>query len=117
MQTIPKPNSVPNIVDSSKRVELCQHSSEQRWYYVSEDRSVSLVYVTEDEHIQRIRHARQALSRVLSTAAEHELALADEIRAAYKDGLKTGPISRAAEWSDTYVRSIREGKVLRRDVG
>jgi hypothetical protein len=26
--------------------------------------------------------------------------------------VKTGPISRAAEWSDTYVRSIRTGKVL-----
>ena len=57
--------------------------------------------VTEEEHIQRIRRARQALNRTLKAVADAEKALATEVRAAYADGVKTGPISRAAEWSDT----------------
>lgn len=69
--------------------------------------------MTEEEHIQRIRRARQALNRTLKTVADAELALAEEVRSAFSDGVKTGPISHAAEWSDTYVRSIRAGKVLR----
>jgi hypothetical protein len=68
--------------------------------------------MTEEEHIREIRKARQALNRALEAVSRDELALAAKVRAAYADGVKTGPISRAAEWSDTYVRSIREGKVL-----
>jgi hypothetical protein len=69
--------------------------------------------MADEEHIARIRKARQSLNRALETVARAEKALADEVRAAYDAGVKTGPISRAAEWSDTYVRSIREGKVLK----
>ncbi len=69
--------------------------------------------MTEDEHIREIRKARQALSKALEAVGKAEKALAAEVRSAYADGVKTGPISRAAEWSDTYVRSIRQGKVLR----
>ena len=69
--------------------------------------------MTEEEHIQAIRKKRLALSRHLAAVAKAELDLAAEVRSAYADDVKTGPISRAAEWSDTYVRSIREGKVLR----
>jgi len=68
--------------------------------------------MTEEEHIREIRKARQALSKALKAVADAEMALAAEVRSAYADGMKTGPISRAAEWSDTYVRSIRQGKVL-----
>ena len=69
--------------------------------------------MTEEEHIARIRKARQALNRALETVASAEKSLAGEVRSAYDAGIKTGPISRAAEWSDTYIRSIREGKVLK----
>jgi len=69
--------------------------------------------MTEEEAIARIRKSRQALNRAQETVAKAEKALADEVRSAYEAGVKTGPISRAAEWSDTYVRSIREGKVLK----
>lgn len=68
--------------------------------------------MTEEEHISRIRKARQALNKALDTVARAEHALAGEVRSAYDAGVKTGPISRAAEWSDTYVRSIKQGKVL-----
>ena len=68
--------------------------------------------MAEEEHIARIRKARQALNRAQDAVAKAEKALADEVRSAYDDGVKTGPISRAAEWSDTHVRSIRQGKVL-----
>jgi hypothetical protein len=71
--------------------------------------------MTEDEHLQRIRKGRQALNRAQKTVADAELVLAAEVRAAFAAGVKTGPVSRAAEWSDTYVRSIREGKVLQGD--
>ena len=69
--------------------------------------------MTEEEHIRRIREARQALNRALGTVSEAELALAAEVRSAFAAGIKTGPISRAAEWSDTYVRSIRSGTALK----
>ena len=69
--------------------------------------------MTEEEHVARIRKARQALNRALETVAKAERVLANEVRSAYDADVKTGPISRAAEWSDTYVRSIREGKVLK----
>lgn len=69
--------------------------------------------MTEEEHISRIHKARQALNRALEVVAKAEHALAGEVRSAYDAGVKTGPISRAAEWSDTYVRSIKQGKVLK----
>ena len=64
------------------------------------------------ERLEKIRNARGALDEALREQTEAEQQLAAKIRAAYRDGMKTGPISHAAEWSDTYVRSIREGKVL-----
>ena len=105
---LPIPNGVPNNVDTRLMLNRCQRSSGYR----SERCSVTLGRMTDDEHIREIRKARQTLNRALEATAKAERALATEIRAAYKDGLKTGPISHAAEWSDTYVRSIREGKVL-----
>lgn len=68
--------------------------------------------MTEQEHITRIRTARQALNKALDTVAKAEHALAAEVRSAYDAGIKTGPISHAAEWSDTHIRTIRQGKVL-----
>lgn len=68
--------------------------------------------MTEEDHIREIRRARTVLNRELASADRAARALAAKVRAAYEDGIHTGPISRAAEWSDTYVRSIREGKVL-----
>lgn len=73
--------------------------------------------MTEEEHITRIRKARQALNKALDAVAKAELSLAAEVRSAYDADLKTGPISRASEWSDTYVRSIRRGKVLTGEAG
>jgi hypothetical protein len=67
--------------------------------------------MTEQEHLDAIRRKRAAVNRAHTALASKEKELADEIRAAFADGLKTGPISHAAEWSDTYVRSIRDGKV------
>jgi hypothetical protein len=68
--------------------------------------------MTQEDHIREIRRARHVLNRKLASADRAARTLAAKVRAAYEDGVQTGPISRAAEWSDTYVRSIREGKVL-----
>jgi hypothetical protein len=67
--------------------------------------------MTEEEHLTAIRRKRAAVNKAQVALALKEKELADEIRAAFAGGLKTGPISHAAQWSDTYVRSIREGKV------
>ncbi len=64
--------------------------------------------MTEEEHIARIRKARQALNRALETVAKAEKALADEVRSAYDAGVKTGPSAgRPNGATRTHGRSAR----------